>query len=96
VHFSVLNLRAIFFVVEHVHWHGFSISAKNRWLIHIIPELVKILLICELVIAEPRTPVILRVFVQVINPSRVTWPTVSIESSILWSSNEDIGKVAFR
>jgi len=96
---SVFERAAISFPVQHIEWHRVWVSVEDRWLIHIIPEIVKVVRSFEVFIAELLSPVVLRIFIQKVDVSRSAWPAVTIEcfhfapTIRFWSPNEDVGQI---
>jgi len=70
---------AIFFNMDSIQGHCARQCAENRRLVHVIPEAVHVVATLEDVVGEEITPEFLRIFIQKVNPCRVTWPTFSIK-----------------
>lgn len=87
---SVLETSTVRLEVKVLHRHRVRIRAENRGFIHVIPEGVNVVRPLEVVIRELLRPEILSIFIQEVNPCRVTWPTVSIESRTIGLSNKDV------
>jgi hypothetical protein len=90
VEVSVLKALSISSEVNHFHWHSVCRCTEHRRLVHIVPNRVQVARSFESFIFKLLAPVILRILIKEINIGRITWPTVPIEYTIFWGSNENV------
>ena len=97
VELSVSNLSTISLHVDGIHVHGVRIDIENCWLIHVIPEGVEMVRSNKVVKLEELSPIVLSIFIQEVDPSRVARPAVSIVrvGAARACSHKCIGDVTF-
>ena len=79
VNFEVCSLRAICLDMDSIERHGMSVCAKDRGLVHIVPEAVHVVATLEDTVIEKTAPELLSILVQEVDPGRVARPANTIE-----------------
>lgn len=90
---TMLEAAAISFIVSHVERHCVSIGTEDRWLIHIVPDVVEVARPWKINIAKLLAPVLLSIFIEEVNVGWVAWPAVTIEVIVLGGPNEDVCQI---
>ncbi len=90
---TMLEAAAISLIVSHVERHRVSFGTEDRWLIHIVPDVVEVARPWEISITELLAPVLLSIFIKEVNVGRVAWPAVAIEVIVLGGPNKDVCQI---
>jgi hypothetical protein len=53
----MLKAATVGFPVLHIEGHGVRICAKDRWLVHVVPEVIQVAGSREIIVAELLAPV---------------------------------------
>ena len=64
---TMLEAAAISLIVSHVERHSVSFGTEDRWLIHIVPDVVEVARPWEISITELLAPVLLCIFIEEVN-----------------------------
>lgn len=90
---AMLKAASISLIVSHIERHRVSFGTEDRWLIHIVPDVVEVARPWEISIAELLAPVLLSIFIEEVNVGRVAWPAVAIEVIVLRGPNKDVCQI---
>ena len=80
----MFKLSPVCFHVNRICRHCQTGGVINLWLIHVVPGRVKVGRAFEIFVWILVGPEVLSIFVQKVDPSRISWPTVPIEGT--WAS----------